>query len=393
MLAKSRWDAQRKVHHAIPINQSSIRPSITTTTGRNVTLLADMDCLFTVKMAFPEVFTFIHSFLLQPIEKLDQSSSSSKVNDTKNSLLVLDIHCPLYLFIRQHLHECRPAMSMAHHNSTRFRLVEPISCTDDFGAWSYDHLHGLFDLELAPHGSNVQQFPDQWSLADDVKIYWRIENESSREKTSLSSYTDRSHRRTLEAFVHDICMRENNGKSGGWLEALRQEDILTFEHLTNLNQSEWDRIHRLPVNAKRILKSAVDQERTNIAGEYRRQIIKDLNDQNNEETESIMKTDSSISQSELFANLHLIKLFVWYKLRDHRVVQRYGALAKLEMKCLDATFDEMRSEGFADDGLFPKIQEFFLLLTISERELHMERSANIVDIRVRRCKELRTDIE
>lgn len=81
---------------------------------------------------------------------------------------------------------------------------------------------------------------------------------------------------------------------------------------------------------------------------------------------------------------------MWHKLRDQPAVQRYGALAKLEMKCLDTAFEEMKSEGFADDGLFPKIKEFFLSLTISERELHMERSSNMLvrGVRLTRCKEL-----
>jgi len=65
-------------------------------------------------------------------------------------------------------------------------------------------------------------------------------------------------------------------------------------------------------------------------------------------------------------------------LRDQRAVQRHGALARLEMKCLDTAFEEMKSEGFADDGLFPKIREFFLPLTISEQELHSERSSNML---------------
>jgi hypothetical protein len=54
-------------------------------------------------------------------------------------------------------------------------------------------------------------------------------------------------------------------------------------------------------------------------------------------------------------------------------MQRCGALPKLEATCLNRTVDEMRKEGFADDGLFPKIAEFFLPLTISEQELCIER--------------------
>ena len=108
---------------------------------------------------------------------------------------------------------------------------------------------------------------------------------------------------------------------------------------------------------------------------------------NKEQMNKTSVEDSSMTDSELFANLHLIKLFICHKLRNQQIVQRHRTLAKLEMKCLDLAFDEMRSEGYADDGLFIKIREFFLPLTISEKELHVERSLNQTS-RLTRCKEL-----
>ncbi len=86
--------------------------------------------------------------------------------------------------------------------------------------------------------------------------------------------------------------------------------------------------------------------------------------------------NSSTSDSEIYANLHLIKLYVWHTLRYHPAVKRFGNLAKLEIKCLDAAFKEMQAEGFADDGLFSKMKEFFLPLTISQQELHSHWSLN-----------------
>jgi len=187
------------------------------------------------------------------------------------------------------MHERGTTTSVAHHNSTRFRLIEPISCNDDFGTWPYDHWHGLFDLELEPHGDKVQ-FPAQWRLAHDVTIHCRIETCNSTEKTLPPSHMDRPRTETLDVFVHDVCVRQKNGQSKSWLKALNQEDIFSFEHLTNLNQSEWDRIYKLPVNAKKILKAAVDRERTSTAGERRRQVIKDPDDENKEQTESLITT-------------------------------------------------------------------------------------------------------
>lgn len=75
----------------------------------------------------------------------------------------------------------------------------------------------------------------------------------------------------------------------------------------------------------------------------------------------------------MLAKLHLIKLFICYTLREERAFRHRGALPKLEAECLRKVFDEMHEEGFADDGLFPKMAEFFLPLTISEQELRTER--------------------
>lgn len=91
----------------------------------------------------------------------------------------------------------------------------------------------------------------------------------------------------------------------------------------------------------------------------------------------------------------MIKLFVWHKLRCHPSIKLYGSLAKLEVKCLHAAFDEMIADGYADDGLFPKMKEFFLSLTISEKELNFERTSNerIRHVRLTRIKQLDQDIK
>ena len=44
---------------------------------------------------------------------------------------------------------------------------------------------------------------------------------------------------------------------------------------------------------------------------------------------------------------------------------------------MEVAFDEMRQEGFADDGLFDRMREFFLPLTISEQELRLERGVDV----------------
>jgi uncharacterized protein (UPF0335 family) len=77
----------------------------------------------------------------------------------------------------------------------------------------------------------------------------------------------------------------------------------------------------------------------------------------------------------------LIKLFIFHTLRFERALQHYGALPKLEAACIDASFAEMRAEGYADDGLFSTMGEFFLPLTISEEELRKTRATASSQVR------------
>jgi len=97
----------------------------------------------------------------------------------------------------------------------------------------------------------------------------------------------------------------------------------------------------------------------------------------------------------MLANLHLIKLFIWHSLRNDPRIQQYGALPKLETACLDAAFNEMQDEGFADDGLFPKIQEFFYPLTISEYEMRRKSQISPNEHRtyLKQRDQLRSDIK
>jgi len=53
----------------------------------------------------------------------------------------------------------------------------------------------------------------------------------------------------------------------------------------------------------------------------------------------------------------------------------------LEAACIDASFAEMLEEGYADDGLFSKMGEFFLPLTISEQELRKTRATASSQVR------------
>ncbi len=115
----------------------------------------------------------------------------------------------------------------------------------------YDHLCGLFDLELSAHGVNTQ-FPRQWRLADNARIFCSVHNGDPTQSISSTLHTDRPRTASLQVFVQDVCAHENNDLGNAWLDALRKEDILTYEHLANLRQSEWDNIRQLTMSETKL---------------------------------------------------------------------------------------------------------------------------------------------
>jgi hypothetical protein len=196
--------------------------------------------------------------------------------------------CLLYLFICKQLGDRGIITAGNRRGLACFRLIEPITLTDDFGTWQYDHWRGLFDLELSPRGANAE-FPIRWRLADDARIHCRIEKHDSVGKISSSSNGDRPRTASLDVFVEDVCAHENNGQKTAWLDALHKEDILTYEHLANLRQSEWD--NKLPMNAKKILKAAIDRERESVASDRHRRVTSDSDQEDDDD--NIMVQDNT----------------------------------------------------------------------------------------------------
>jgi hypothetical protein len=80
------------------------------------------------------------------------------------------------------------------------------------------------------------------------------------------------------------------------------------------------------------------------------------------------------SESELLAYLHQIKLYFHYILADKFAEARVPTPAKLNARCVHLSFDEMRKDGFADDGLFDQMKMFFLPLTMVEQDLTVDES-------------------
>ncbi|CAF5175598.1 unnamed protein product, partial [Rotaria sp. Silwood1] len=75
------------------------------------------------------------------------------------------------------------------------------------------------------------------------------------------------------------------------------------------------------------------------------------------------------SESELLACIHQIKLYFYYILADEFASVGIPTPAKLDARCVHLSFDEMRRDGFADDGLFDQMKVFFLPLTMIEHDL------------------------
>ncbi len=77
------------------------------------------------------------------------------------------------------------------------------------------------------------------------------------------------------------------------------------------------------------------------------------------------------SESEYIACLHQIKLYFHYVLEDRFLAANVHMPPKIDHRCAVKAFEEMRENGFADDGLFDRMKKFFLPLTLIEQDLRI----------------------
>ncbi|UJR20275.1 hypothetical protein I4U23_023406 [Adineta vaga] len=257
------------------------------------TELLNIKCILVIKYPGKYMEDFLRNFLLRILEITNNNEFTN--DDTSpllhhNSQFLLHRNAILALFIHEQM---RSLSTIRKRQAARLRLVEPLSITDEFGTWSYDHFRNLLEMELHPYSE--ESFPTRWILPDDTHIYCECVFSGSQQIRERESAAD--DRRRL------------------------------FEKSTPTQE----------------LSTSVD-------------------------------STSNRSLSELFANLHLIKLFIYHTFRFESALQDNCSLPKLEAACIDASFAEMREEGYADDGLFSTMREFFLPLTISGQELKMDRS-------------------
>ncbi|CAF3321688.1 unnamed protein product [Rotaria sp. Silwood2] len=233
-------------------------------------------------------------------------------------------------FIRTQL-DTRGGTINAGRALTKLPLVDPIILVDEFDTWYFDHLHGLFELNLVPE---KQIFPHKWKLAPNAELFYLFEwpgdsTSTDQEVAQRAKNIDRPSTISLERFVEDVCEKENNGMAKDWIKALRADHLFSYDHLANLKYTEWDQLRQLPLNGRKILKSYVDREK---------QMATDA------------KGDAKEKKSD--SNDDILR-----------------PPPKLNAECVRLSFDEMRREGFADDGLFDQMKLFFLPLTMVEEDL------------------------
>lgn len=166
---------------------------------------------------------------------------------------------PLDEFIRYQL-LARGGTIDAGRQLTKFPLVEPLVLVDEFDTWHFDYLCNLFELNLLP---SDKSFPRIWKLDKNTQIFYLFEltNGNTSESDPGTRNVDRPSTVSLQRFVEDVCEKENNGMAKKWLDALREDDIFTYDHLANLKFNEWNELRKLSMNGKKTLKSYVDREK------------------------------------------------------------------------------------------------------------------------------------
>ncbi|CAF1085429.1 unnamed protein product [Adineta steineri] len=355
---------KRNAKKALQQSTASVTTNITDKQATNIVeYLSHIICQIIVKQNEPAVIGFIHNFLLSPVGEATSTPSTKTFAVLSPDTLVhgpLNPSSILDAFIRSQLMAKGGTINVGRP-LTKFSLVEPITLVDEFDTWHFDQLRGLFELNLV---SEKKQFPSIWRLASNAKIFFVLElpggdRNNDQENVQTSRIIDRPSTASLEQFVEDVCEKENNGMASKWIGALRADDLFTFDHLANLKYNEWSELKVLTLNGRKVLKSYIDREK---------QTASDA------KTAKSANTSGIQSHSELLAYLHQIKLYFHHILADLFADAQVPTPAKLDARCVHLSFDEMRKDGFADDGLFDEMKMFFLPLTMIEEDLAVDDS-------------------
>lgn len=224
----------------------------------------ELTCIIYKNLNRSEVDDFVENFLFRQVQ--DGNGQSITVRTTKpladNAVHTLAKGTILDLFIRRQLAE-RGNVTFKRPRK-KFRLVEPVSLTDEFDSWTFDNFQHIFDfwLTVDPHGNQTSTFPTRWRLDRQAVINYIIGGGIDESATRIRRPSTKS----LENFIRDVCSIEDNGMAEEWFETLTDdEDILTYAHLSNLTMPEWEKIRKLPMNALKTIKFYVDQEKNLIS--------------------------------------------------------------------------------------------------------------------------------
>ncbi|CAF1442979.1 unnamed protein product [Rotaria sordida] len=350
---------------------------------QKVSSLDKIICIIHQKSTKVEVDDFLRDFLFRQVNQKSNTSSDSNIVQPicDGTIHPLSQGSLLDLFIRQQMLD-RGTVTFIN-SQTKYRLVESISLTDEFESWTFDHFHGLLDFWLAIDSNSKTNFPSPWTLNPDAYIdYIIVTPLTSADDDPSGKQSERPSTKSLENFIRDICRIEANGMFNIWYKALTtEENIATYAHLTNLNQKEWDRIGRLPMNALKTIKFYVNQEK---------QMVEERKTKKNSEEKTI--DNKSYSKAEIRANLHMIKLYFNRQLEDKDGIE---IIPRLDAYCVDTAFQEMREEGYEDDGLFDEMKLFFQPLTVTEKELIINKNtlSTLYKEQVAAEKKLKAEIE
>ena len=220
----------------------------------------ELTCVIYNNLNRSEVDDFMEKFLFRQVQNENGQAITVKTSKplADNAVHILPKGTILDLFIRQQLTE-RGNITFKRAR-TKFRLVEPVSLTDEFDSWTFDNFQQIFDfwLTVDPHNNQKNTFPTRWKLDRHAVINYIIGGVS--DETGIRIH--RPSTKSLENFIRDVCTIEDNGMAEEWFETLTDhEDILTYAHLSNLTMPEWEKIRKLPMNALKTIKFYTDQER------------------------------------------------------------------------------------------------------------------------------------
>ena len=232
----------------------------------------ELTCIIYKNLERSEIDEFMEKFLFQKVQDENgQALNSEQTKTTRNikpqannAVHPLLKGTILDLFIRKQLTE-RDTITFKR-TRTKFRLVEPVSLTDEFDSWSFDNFQQIFDfwLTIDPHDNQQKPFPTRWKIHPNAVINYIVGGVSDQTGARIQRPTTKS----LENFIRDICTIEDNGMADDWYEALTEhEDILTYAHLSNLTMPEWEKVRKLPMNALKTIKFYVDQEKNLVAAQ------------------------------------------------------------------------------------------------------------------------------